>query len=94
MQTLPPLDECIPDLNTRPILLHYTEPSPLLTPPTHQSIPAPQQDQVAEEPKIEISPEPLTSIEVQYSVSDTPVCQVQPLLGMTHTENLQLRDRN
>ena len=26
--------------------------------------------------------------------SDTPVCQVQPLLGMTHTENLQLWDRN
>ena len=43
-QTLPPLKECIPALNTRLILIHYTEPSPLLTPPTHQKIPAPQQD--------------------------------------------------
>ena len=81
-QTLPPLDECIPDLKTRPILLHYTEPSPLLTPPTHQRIPTPQQDRAAEEPKIEISPELLISIEDQYSISNTPVRQVQPLLGM------------
>ena len=93
-QTLPPLEECIPALRTRPILIHYTKPSPLLTPPTHQRIPALQQDQVAEEPKIEISPEPLTSSEDQHSVSDTPVHQVQPLLGMTHGENLQLQDRN
>ena len=70
------------------------EPSPLLTPPTHQRILAPQQDRVAEEPKIEISPEPSTSIEDQHSISDTPVHQVQPLLVMTHTENLQLQDRN
>ena len=33
-QTLPPLDECVPDLKIRPILICYTEPSPLLTPPT------------------------------------------------------------
>ena len=44
MQTLPPLDEYIPALMTRPILIHYTEPSPLLTPSTPQRIPAPQQD--------------------------------------------------
>ena len=44
MQTLPPLDECIPDLETRPILSHYMEPSPLLTPPTPQRILALQQD--------------------------------------------------
>ena len=55
---------------------------------------APQQDRMAEEPKIEISPEPSTSIEDQHSISNTPVHQVQPLLGTTHTENLQLRDRN
>ena len=42
-QTLPPLDEYIPTLTTRPILIHYTEPSPLLTPSTPQRIPAPQQ---------------------------------------------------
>ena len=88
------MDECIPAVKTRLIIIHYTEPSPLLTPPTPQRIQAPQQDQAAEEPKIEISPEPLTSIEDQHSVNDTPVCQVQPLLGMTHRENLQLRDKN
>ena len=72
---------------------HNTEPSPLHTPPTHQRILAPQQDRVAE-PEIETAPEPLTSIEDQHSVSDTPVHQVQPLLGMMCTENLQLRNRN
>ena len=92
MQTLPPLDECIPDLKTRLILLRYTKPSPLLTPPTHQRILAPQQDRATEEPKI--SPEQLTSIEYQHSICDTHVHQVQPLLGMTHIENLHLRNRN
>ena len=78
---------------TRPIIIHYTEPFPLLTPPTPQRILAPQQDRAAEEPEIEISPEPSTSID-SHSISNTPVCQVQPLLGTTHRENLQLRDRN
>ena len=70
------------------------ETSPLLTPLTPKRTPAPQQDQAAEEPRIEISPEPSTSTEDQHSICDTPVCQVQPLLGMTHRENLQLWDRN
>ena len=43
-QILPPSDKCIPALTTRPILICYTEPSPLLAPPTPQRIPAPQQD--------------------------------------------------
>ena len=93
-QTLPPSDEYIPTLTTRPILIHYTEASPLLTPPTPQRIPAPQQDRAAEEPGIEISPEPSTSIEDKHSDSETPICQVQPVLGITPTKNLQLRDRN
>ena len=66
MQTLPPSDEYIPALMIRPIHICYMEPSPLLTPPTPQRILAPQQDQAAEEPEIEISPEQLTSIEDQY----------------------------
>ena len=70
------------------------EESLLLTPSTPQRTPAPQQDQALEEPGIEISPEPSTSIEDRHSVSDTPVCQVQPLLGMTPIENTQLQDRN
>ena len=43
-QTLPPLDEYIPALMARPILIRYTEQSPLLTPLTPQRILAPQQD--------------------------------------------------
>ena len=93
-QTLPPLDECIPVLKTRLILIHYMEPSPLLTPPTPQRILAPQQDRVAEEPEIETFSEPSTSIEDRSLDNETPICQVQPLLGMTHRENLQLQNRN
>ena len=93
-QTLPPLDEYIPALMIRPILIHYMEPSPLLTPLTPQRIPAPQQDQAAEEPKIKTSQEPSISIEDRSSDSKTPIHQVQPVLGTTPTENLQLRDRN
>ena len=44
MQTFPPLDEYIPALMTRPILIPYTEQSPLLTPSIPQRILAPQQD--------------------------------------------------
>ena len=66
----------------------------MLTPPTPQRILAPQQDQAAEEPEIEISLEPSTSIEDRSLDNETPIHQVQPLLGMTHRENLQLRDRN
>ena len=43
-QNLPPLDEYIPALMARLILICYVEESPLLTPSTPQRIPAPQQD--------------------------------------------------
>ena len=93
-ETSPPIDKCIPVLKTRLILICYTEPSPLLTPPTPQRIPAPQQDQVMEELETETFSEPLTSIEDRSSDSETPICQVQPLLGKTHRENLQSQNRN
>ena len=70
------------------------EPSPLLTPPTPQRIPAPQQDQAMEEIEIETFSEPLMSIEDRSLDNETPIHQVQPLLGMTHRENLQLQNRN
>ena len=79
---------------TRPILIRYTEPSPLLTPSTPQRIPAPQQDRAIIEPEIGIPQDPLISIEDRSSDSETPICQVQPLLGMTPTENVQSRERN
>ena len=94
MQTLSPSDEYIPALTTRPILTCYTEPSPLLTPSTPQRIPAPQQDRAIAEPEIGIPQDLPISIEDRSSDSETPICQVQPLLGMTPMENVQLRDRN
>ena len=94
MQTLPPLDECILASTTRLILICHAEESPLLTSSTSQRILAPQQDQASEEPEIVTPQEPLTSAEEWYSISETPVHQVQPVLGMTPIENLQLWNRN
>ena len=70
------------------------EESPLLTLPPAQMIPTPQQDRALAEPGIGISQEPLTSTEDWHSISETPVCQVQPVLGTTPIENSQLWDRN
>ena len=86
IQTVPPIDKCIPVLQTRPILI-LMEPSPLLTPPTPQTL-ALQQDRAMEEFETETFSEPLMPIE------ETPIQQVQPLLGTTHRENLQLQNRN
>ena len=58
------------------------------------SEPAPQQDRVMEELEIETLSELLVPIEDRSSDIDTLIYQVQPLLGMTHSENLQLRNRN
>ena len=82
-QTLPPSDEYIPALMTRLILICYTEPSPLFTPSTPQRIPAPQQDRAIIESEIGILHDLLISIEDRFLDSETPICQVQPLLGMT-----------
>ena len=79
---------------TRPILIHHAEESPLLTPSTPQKILAPQQDRASEEPDIVTSQELSTSIQDRHSISETPVHQVQPVLGRTHIENLQLQNRN
>ena len=66
----------------------------MLTPSTPQRILAPQQDWAVEEPESGTFQEPLISIEDRSLDSETPICQVQPVLGMTPTENLQLRGRN
>ena len=79
---------------TRPILVPYMEQSPLLTPSTPQRISVPQQDRAVEEPESGTFQEPLISKEDWSSDGETPICQVQPVLGMTPIENLQLRDRN
>ena len=76
MQTLPPLDEYIPALTTRPVLIRYMEQSPLLTPSTPQRILAPQQDWAAEDPEIGTPQDPPISIEDRSSDSETPIHQV------------------
>ena len=88
---MPPTDECIPGLQTRPILV-LMEPSPLLAPSTPQT-PALQQDRVTEEPAPERVSEPFTPAEGRSSDKETPVQQVSPLLGTTCRENLQLQNR-
>ena len=59
------------------------EPSPLLAPPTPQKTPALQQDRVMEEFETETLSEPLMPIEDRSLDNETPICQVQPLLGTT-----------
>ena len=90
-ETLLPIDECIQVLQSRSILIRHTESSPLLTP---QRIPVLQQDRAMEEFDIETLSEPLMPIDDRSSDNDTQIHQVQPLLGTTHRENLQLQNRN
>ena len=87
MQTLPPLDECVFASMTRSILICQTEESPLLASLPYQEILAPQQDCASAEPELLMPQEPPTSTTEQYSISETPVHQVEPLLGMTPMEN-------
>ena len=92
IQTAPPTDECIPGLQTRPILV-LTEPSPPLAPSIPHT-PALQQDRVTEESTPETVSEPFMSAEDRSLDNETPIRQVPPLLGTTYRENLQLWNRN
>ena len=92
MKTVSPTDDCIPGLQTRPILV-FTEPSPLLAPSTPQT-PALQQDSVTEEPTSEPVPQSPKPTEDRSLDSETPVQQVSLLLGTTPRENLQLWNKN
>ena len=87
MQTSPPLDECVFASVTRPIVICHAEESPLLMSLTSQEIPAPHQDQALEESEIVTPQEPSTSTTEQHSISETPIHQVKPVLGMTLVEN-------
>ena len=79
---------------TRPILIHHAEECPLLASVSSQEIPAPQQDQASAESELVTPQEPSTSIMEQHPISETPIHQVEPVLGMTPMENWQLQDRN
>ena len=89
---MPPTDDCISGLQTRPILV-LMEPSPLLAPSAPQT-PALQQNSVTEEPTSKTVSQPPKPAEDRSSDNETPVWQVSPLLGTTHRENLQLQNRN
>ena len=87
VQTSPLLDECVFSSMTRPILICQKEEFPLLTSLTSQVILAPQQDQASVESELVTPQEPSTSTTEQHSISETPIHQVEPVLGMTPTEN-------
>ena len=85
MQNSPLLDEHVFASTTRPILICHTEESPLLTSLSSQEILAPQQDRASAESELVTPQEPSTSTTEQHSVSETPIHQVEPVLGMTPT---------
>ena len=87
VQTSPSLDEHVFASTTRPILICQPEESPLLTSLSSQEILAPQQDRASAESELLTPQEPLTSTTDQHSISETPVYQVEPVLGMTPSEN-------
>ena len=90
VQTSPPLDKCVFASMTRPILILHTEESPLLASSSSQEILALQQDQASAQAELLTPPEPSTSTTKQNSTSETPIHQVEPVLGMTPAENQQL----
>ena len=79
---------------TRPIIIRQPEESPLLTLLSPQEILAPQQDRASAESELLTPQEPSTSTTEQHSINETPIHQVEPVLGMTPLENCQLQDRN
>ena len=64
------------------------------SPANTQRLPALQQDRATEAPEIKMLPETLMPIDDRSLDNNTPIHQVQPLLGTTHRENLQLHNRN
>ena len=68
---MPPTDEHIPGLQTRPILV-LMEPSPLLAPSTPQTL-ALQQDRVTEDSALETVPEPFMPAEDRSLDNETPI---------------------
>ena len=94
MQTSPPAEELLFASQTRPILICQPEESPLLASLSSQEKLAPQQEQASAESELLTPQELSTSTTDQHSVSETPIHQVEPVLGMTPLVNQQLQDRN
>ena len=94
VQTSPPLDELVFALTTRPILICQPEEAPLITSLSSQEILASQQDQAFIEPELLTPQLQSTSTTDHHSINETPVHLVEPVLGMTPSENHQLQDRN
>ena len=89
---MPSTDDCIPGLQTRPILV-LMESSPLLAPSIPQTL-ALQQDRVTEESTSKTVSQLPKPTEDRFSDNETLILQVSPLLGNTNSENLQLQNRN
>ena len=83
VQTSPPLDKLVFALMNRPILIHQPEESPLITSLLSQEILAPQQDCASIESEILTPQVPSTSTTDHHSINETPVHQVEPVLGTT-----------
>ena len=74
-QTSPPIDKCIPVLQTRQTLI-LMEPAPLLAPTSLHKTRTHQQDRVMEEFETETFSEPFMPTEDRSSDNDTPIRQV------------------
>ena len=85
IQTMPPTDDCISGLQTRPILV-LMEPSPLLAPSIPQT-PALQQDRVTEESTSKTVSQPPKPTEDRSSGNETPI--LHNPWGKTKREQLQ-----
>ena len=94
VQTSPLPDELLFALTNRPILICQPEESPLITSLSSQKAPTPQQDRASIKSEL-LTPRVLsTSTTDHHSVNETLVHPVEPVLGMTPSENCQLQDRN
>ena len=87
MQTPLPLDELVFALMTRPILICQPEESLLITSLSSQEILATQQNQASIESELLTPQVPSTSTTDHHSVNETLVHLVEPVLGMTPSEN-------
>ena len=94
MQTSPLAEELLFALMTRPIIIHQPEETPLITSLPSLETQAPQQDRASIESELLTPQVPLTSTSDHHPVNETPIHPVEPVLGMTPSENYQLQDRN
>ena len=94
VQTSPLPEELLFALMTRSILIHQPEETPLITSSPSLETPAPQQDRASVESELLTPQVPSTSTTDHHPVNETLIHPVEPVLGMTPSENHQLQDRH